>query len=167
MKLRFLIIIILLTQVMPAAFCQGKSKKELKEETKLEKQNQTEALIDSRVFIFVARYAYPTGSRQINLPANSNYVSFRPEMIEANMPYFGTAYTGIGYGGDSGLKFKGQPEIFKVERRKKGFLINATVKGTNDVFRLSLEVTNSGSASLSVISVNRSTITYQGEISSK
>jgi len=155
---------VLMFLILTSAFSQEKSKKEIKEEEKLQKQMQIETLVNSKEFVFVARYAIPSGGRQVNLTSNPNYVKFHPELLDGYMPYFGKAYSGIGYGGDSGIKFKDKPETFTVEKKKKNFQIDAEVKGENDTYRLSLSVTFEGSTSLSIISNNRSFISYQGEI---
>jgi hypothetical protein len=154
-KLSLLIVVIFLT--MNSGFSQEKTKKELKEERKLEKQKQTEAMINAKEFVFVARTA--------NLTTNPNFVKFQPEMIESEMPFFGRSYGAIGYGGDTGLKFKGKPEEFTIVKEKKNYQVDAVVNGTTDKYRLSLSVGFEGSASLSITSNNRSTISYQGEIS--
>jgi hypothetical protein len=162
-KLSLLIVVIFLT--MNSGFSQEKTKKELKEERKLEKQKQTEAMINAKEFVFVARTANPTGMRSVNLTTNPNFVKFQPEMIESEMPFFGRSYGAIGYGGDTGLKFKGKPEEFTIVKEKKNYQVDAVVNGTTDKYRLSLSVGFEGSASLSITSNNRSTISYQGEIS--
>jgi hypothetical protein len=89
-KLSLLIVVIFLT--MNSGFSQEKTKKELKEERKLEKQKQTEAMINAKEFVFVARTANPTGMRSVNLTTNPNFVKFQPEMIESEMPFFGRSY---------------------------------------------------------------------------
>lgn len=81
------------------------------------------------------------------------------------MPFYGRAHRGIRYGGDEGLKFTGVPENFTLSKAKKNYLHNATVKGEKDPFRISLLVGFEGSATLSITSNNRSTISYTGEIS--
>ena len=165
MKTRFSIIVLILAVVITNGFSQEKTKKELKEEKKIEKQKQVEAMVNDTNFVFVARTALPTGMRSVNLTTNQNYVKYQPDLIDSYMPFFGKAYSGIGYGADTGLKFQGKPEEFKVEKTKKAFQIDAVVKGTTDNFRLSLSVGFEGSASLTITSNNRSTISYQGEIS--
>jgi hypothetical protein len=50
-------------------------------------------------------------------------------------------------------------------KEKKNYQVDAVVNGTTDKYRLSLSVGFEGSASLSITSNNRSTISYQGEIS--
>jgi hypothetical protein len=157
--------IVLLSLLFASGFAQEKTKKELKEEKKIELQKQTEALVNSKEFIFVGRTAIPSGMRSVNLTSNTNYVKFQPEMIESEMPYYGRAYGSAGYGGDSGVKFKGKPDEFSIAKGKKNLEVQVVVKGEKDNFRLNLSVTYSGSASLSITSNNRSSILYNGEIS--
>jgi hypothetical protein len=92
-------------------------------------------------------------------------MKFSPDLIECDMPYYGRAYSGAGYGGDAGLIFKGKPEKFTVVKDKKYYQINAEVKSNNDTYKISLSVGFEGSASLTVISNSRSTISYNGDIS--
>ena len=146
-------------------FAQEKSKKQLKAERSIEKQRQTEAMINAKEFVFVGRTALPTGFKTMNLTSNTNFVKFHPDRIESYMPFFGKAYSGIGYGGDNGLKFEGKPEEYTFTREAKNYRINASVKGTNDYFKLTLSVSFEGSATLSITSNNRSPISYYGEIS--
>lgn len=164
MKTKYLSSLFIFLSIATSLFAQEKSKKELKEEEKLQKQTQIEALINSKDFIFVARYALPMGSRQVDLTTNPNYIKFNPDLMDGYMPFFGTATSGIGLGGDNTIKFKDKPESFSIEKKKKNFQIDAKVKGENDIYRISLSVGFEGSSSLSIISNNRSTISYQGEI---
>ena len=85
-------------------------------------------------------------------------------MIESYMPFFGRAYSGVGYGNDTGLNFEGRPKEFTIIKGKKNYQIKAVVKTGNDTFTLYLSVGFEGDASLSVISNNRSTISYSGEV---
>ena len=165
MKTKIAALMFLMSLIMTTGYSQEKTKKEIKAEKKLEKQKQVEAMIDAKEFVFVARTANPMGMRSVGLTTNPNSVKFQPELIDSYMPFFGQAYGGIGYGGDTGLKFTGKPEVFTVVKNKKNYQIDATVKGETDLFRISLQVSYEGSASLSIISNNRNTISYTGEIS--
>jgi hypothetical protein len=160
-----LVILVLILLTETSAFSQEKTKKELKAERKIEQQKQTEALVNSRIFVFIGRTAFPQGYKSVNLATNTNYVKFSPDLIDSYMPYYGKAYGGIGYGGDSALKFEGKPEKFMVTKGKKNFQIDAEVKGKNDAYKLSLTVQFEGDASLSITSNFRSSISYNGEIS--
>lgn len=167
MNRKITILLLIFTLAVSSVFAQEKSKKQLKEERKAELRKQTALLVNSQVFVFKGRMAYPQGGRSVDLTTNTNYVKFSPDFIESYLPFFGKAYSGVGYGGDSGLKFEGKPEEFTVETGKKNYIIKAVVKGDSDVFRLSLTVDFEGGASLSVISNNRSTISYSGELSAQ
>jgi hypothetical protein len=165
MKTKFLVVLVLLSFILTSAFSQEKSKKELKEEESLRKQAAIETLVNSKDFVFVAKYALPMGASQVDLTSNPNYVRFSPDLMDGYMPFFGTATAAIGLGGDNTIKFKDKPATFNIEKKKKNFQIDAKVKGENDIYRLSLTVLPEGGASLSIISNNRGTISYQGTIS--
>lgn len=164
MKARISILAFLMSLIMTSAFSQGKSKKELKAEESLRKQAEIENLLNSKDFVFKARYAMPIGARQIDMTSNPNYVKFNPDLMDGYMPFFGTATSGIGFNADPTIKFKEKPETFNIEKKKKNFLVEARVKGENDVYRISMTVSFEGSTSMSIISNNRGTISYQGDI---
>jgi hypothetical protein len=164
MKTRLYIGVLILSMVMTKGFSQVKTKGELKEDKKLDKLTQVETMINAREFVFVPRIALPTGMKPVNISANQYGIKFQPDFIDSYMPFFGRAYSAVAYGNDSGFSFKGKPEKFTTEKSKKTFQINAVVKGETDIFRLFLSVGTEGSASLSISSDNRSTISYQGEI---
>jgi hypothetical protein len=166
MKIKVLFVLVMSALITTTCFSQEKTKKELKAERKIEKQKQTEVMVNSKEFIFTARTAMPQGGRSVNLSTNPGSVKFHPDLIKSDMPYFGRVTGSVAYGGrDGGMKFEGKPDEYTVTRGKKNYLIIAEVKGENDLFRLSLSVSFEGSASLSITSNNRSVITYSGEIS--
>ena len=165
MIIRNIFWLILLTLIPCTVFSQEKSKKELKEERKLEQQKKTEELVNSKTFVFKGTTAHPQGGRSVNLTTTSNFVKFSPDEIESDMPFYGRAYSGAGYGGSSGMTFKGKPEEFTVEKTKKGFYIRASVKADTDSYQLSLTVGNEGNTSLTISSVTRSSMSYSGNIS--
>lgn len=147
-------------------FAQEKTKKQLRAEQKLEKEQEVEKLINAKEFEFVAQNSNSQGFRFIDLTTNPNFVKFKPDFIKSEMPFFGRGYSGLAYGGsDTGLKFEGKPEKYTIKKVKKGYLIEATVKGQQDVFDLTLSVFFGGSATLSITSNNRSPINYFGDIS--
>jgi len=159
-------LVMFLLGILNISYSQEKSKQELKEERKLESQQQTETMVNAKTFVFIGRTALPQGGRSVNLTTRSNFMKFQPDLIESDMPYYGRAYSGAGYGsGDEGLKFTGKPENFTITKNKKNYQINAEVKGERDAYKISLSVSLEGSATLSVISGNRSAISYNGTIS--
>jgi hypothetical protein len=165
MKIKVFCLVAFIALIVSPGISQEMTKKELKEERKLEEMKQVDTMVNAKEFVFVARTANPMGMRPVDLTTNPNFVKFQPELIDSYMPFFGQAYSGVGYGGDTGLKFKGKPEVFTIVKNKKNYQIDASVKGETDFFRISLQVSFEGSASLSITSNNRSTISYTGEIS--
>lgn len=151
--------------IINSSFAQEKSRKQIKEEKKIEKQKQVEVLINAKEFVFVARTALPTGYRTVNLTSGSYTVKFHPDMIDSFLPFYGRAYSGVGYNNENGLKFKGKPEEFTIQKKAKNYQVNAVVKGESDVYRISMTVSSEGNSSLSINSNNRSTISYYGSIS--
>ena len=87
MKTKISLIMILISLILTSANAQEKSKKEIKEEEKLQKQMQIDTLVNSKVFVFVAKFALPTGGKQINLSTNPNYIKFNPDLLDGDMPF--------------------------------------------------------------------------------
>jgi len=168
MKRHILFLVSLLSLMVATMSAQEKSKKELRKEQKkqlkIEKEKRTAVLIDNKTFVFVADKALPTGRRSIDLTGDGYLVEFQPEFIDSYLPFFGKAYSGVGYGGGNGLKFKGEPKSFNAKKTKKNYQIDVVVKEKNDTYNLMLTVGFQGGASLSISSNNRTNISYQGEI---
>lgn len=149
---------------MLMGFAQEKTKQQIKEEQKLAKQKKMEELLNSKNYEFVGDWAYPQGGRSISLTTNPNYFRIKNDSIYSEMPYFGRAYSGVAYGGDGGLKFKGIMKNYSLKSNKKNFLLNAEVKGESDNYSITLTVFFDGGASLSINSNNRASINYRGNI---
>lgn len=151
--------------IITPVFSQDKTRGEQKKERKLGQQEQVEMMINAKKFVFIPRTVLPTGMKPVNVAVTQYSIKFQPDLIDSYMPFFGRAYSAVGYGNDTGLTFKEKPEKFEIEKGRKTFQVNVVVKGGNDIFRLFLTVGFEGSASLSISSDNRSMISYQGVIS--
>jgi hypothetical protein len=149
---------------MLVCFAQEKTKQQIKEENKIAKQKEVQALIDSKKYEFVAITAYPQGMRSVNMISNPNYLRFKNDSIFSEMPYFGRAYAGVGYGGSGGLDFKGPVQDFSITKNKKDYTIKAKVKDNSDSYTVILTVFFEGNASLTINSVHRNSINYRGSI---
>lgn len=150
---------------MLIGFAQEKTKKQIKEEQKLEKQKEIAALVDSKEFKFIGITAYPQGTRSIDLTTNSNFLKFEKDSIDSEMPFFGRAYSGVAYmGGNGGMHFKGKIENYSLIKDKKKYLIRAKISEKADTYDLLLTVFLEGNASLSINSFNKSPISYSGRI---
>lgn len=158
MKTKLSILLVLVSFLIAPVFAQEKTKKELKAERALQKQKEVEALIDSKNFVFEAQKVNPQGGRVIILDYNTYFLKFNTEKTTCDLPF------NVPYGGDGGIKFEGIPEKITVEKKKKNYILRATVKGRDDVYNLMFTIFFDGGATLSVNSNNRASIFYNGEI---
>lgn len=142
---------------------QEKTKKQIKEDQKIEKQKKISKLVESKEFVFLANRMYPQSGGALNLTAEFD-VEFHPDLINCFLPFIGRGFSGIRYGGNEGMKFKGKPRIFTIEKTKKAYVVKAEVEGNNDTFSMMLTVYFEGTASLFINSYNRSSISYDGVI---
>lgn len=166
MRPKILLLLILFAGIEMSSFSQEKNSKQTKEEQKLAAQQQTEALLNAKEYVFIGLDAYPTGYRSVNLSGRQNFVKFHPELIESDMPYFGRANSSVAYGSSSGggLKFTGKPEEYTFDKKKKNYQISTVVKESGEAYKITLIVQFSGSATLTIICNSRSPISYNGYI---
>jgi hypothetical protein len=163
---KIFMLLLLLPALTLSAFSQAGKQEENNDATQSARAEQVEMLMNSRQFVFHARRAEPSGGNSIDLTTNPNYVKFDTDMIESSLPFFGRAYSGVGYNSGDGLHFRGKPDAYTVEKKKNNWEISASVSTANDNYKLYLSVTPQGFASLSVSSNNLETISYAGEIHS-
>jgi hypothetical protein len=170
MKRKFnysLVRILMLTFVVLSltnVIAQEKTKKQIKEEAKLEKQKQIALLVNSKEFVFSPRSVTPQGGRNINLTDVSYGMEFHPDLIKSYLPFFGRAYSGVGYGGDNGMEFEGKPTVYTIEKTKKAHVVKVEVRGARDSYSIMLSVYFEGNAYLTISSNNRSSISYDGTV---
>jgi hypothetical protein len=164
MKLKFSVLLVVFLFIACFSNAQEKTKKQIKEEKKLALQKEVETLVNSKEFVFIGETAIPAGYRSVTLSTNSNYVKFHRENIESYMPYYGRTYNAGASMSDPGLKFEGNPTEYTLEKTKKEHRIKAVVKGPADNYTISLIVNFDSSASLSITSNNRNSISYNGQI---
>lgn len=150
-------------------FSQKKServlKKELKEKEKIEKQKVVESLINSKTFYFQPNTALPTGGRSIVIPSNDYLVTFKPDLIDCYLPYFGRATQPMAYGSnDGGITFKEKPDVYTIKNNKNKFDIEVVVKDKDDSYNLYLSIRSEGYATLRIVSNRRTPISFNGEI---
>lgn len=166
MKLKRYVLAFSMVIIFASGFTQEISKKAQREKNRIEKINQVDSLINSKTFVFEATRAFPQGWKSVDLTTNRNSVKFNPDKIECYMPFFGRAYS-VDYGGDAGIKFNAKPQKYDIVKQKngKGYEIKVSASAARDNYNLMLSVSPEGSATLIIISNQRSSISYSGNIS--
>src|SRR5690554_6565230 len=133
-------------------------------ESSVKTQTAFDALMLSKTFEFVAKTVFPSGLSPKDLSGSNDSITFTPEVIASHLPFYGTGHSGMALTRDRGMRFKGVPEDFAVEKTERGYVVSAKVRDENDVFSISLTVSNSQTATLNISTNNRSSISYYGEV---
>ncbi|WP_026452656.1 DUF4251 domain-containing protein [Aequorivita capsosiphonis] len=120
-------------------------------------------LLNSKTFEFIANTVFPSGGTPKNLVGSGYFVTFSPEIIISNLPFYGRGYTGMTMGRDKGMRFEGAPKDFNISDGND-YEVKVTVNGESDTYAVSMSVSVSGYATLSISSNDRGPITFQGEV---
>lgn len=163
---RNLVFIIIALFFSVSSFAQDKTKKQLKEESRIDVQNQLETLIGAKDFVFKANTASPMGYKPVGLTPNMYYVRFTTDMVISFLPYYGNSYGNMGFNNDSGLKFEGVPEDYVSSKGKKSYQVKVKVRAEGNAYTFILTVRFDGVTTLSVSSNNRGNIVFDGYLSS-
>lgn len=163
---RTLLISILLIIYINVGFAQSKSKKELREAKRNMQIATTDSLLKCKSFSFVAQTAIPQAGRTMHLSGANYTVKVVNDSVYCSLPFYGRAYSSSSYGGDGGMNFIGKAENVTLEKKKKNYILKNTVKGEKDTYKLFFNIGFEGTASLSISSNNRSSISYNGTIES-
>jgi hypothetical protein len=167
MKTSYFVLFVLVVCSGFPVYSQEMSAKEKKEADKKAAQEQVEAVLNAREYVFTGTTAYPTGYRSVNLTTRQNFVKFHPDKVESDMPYFGKAGSSAAYSShsDGGLKFEGKPEDYTFAKKKKNYLVDMVVREAGESYHITLTVQFSGSTTMTIISNDRSPISYDGYLS--
>lgn len=140
------------------------TRKEKKAAKKAEQIEKIKAMIDANAWQFDARQMLPTAGKSRSLTTSYNIV-VQDNQLDSYLPYFGRAYNADYGSTESPMTFKSEISEFKKEDWKKGgWIIKFKALNKNDNMDFTLYVSDSGSASLSIISTNRQPISFQGDL---
>lgn len=158
-------LIILGLFLLPLLNSYSQTRKEQRQQKKLEEYKAAKSLIETRQYEFVANRANPQRGGSVDLTTNSNFLRMNDSISEAAMPYFGRAYN-IPYGGPGGIKFKGEVMDYTVKENNKklNLVVSYRVRGEGDLFDCVLSVHSISGVTLIITSQQRDQITYHGAI---
>jgi len=145
--------------------------------TRKEKQAAKAAAVKKMVedgnYVFEANFAYPQGGERKTLTSDYDLRVSKDSVI-AFLPYYGVAYVSPNPGDtEGGIKFTSTNFNYTTTQRKNGSWDvyikpkDNNITGWRDVQQLQLTISQQGYASLQVISSNRSSIQFDGEIAQK
>ena len=131
------------------------------------KGDELKELIRKQEYVFVAQNALTQRGRTVNLTSEYDLKVGKLE-VEAYLPFFGRAFTAPIDPTQGGIKFTSKNFEYKEKKGKKsGWEITIIPTDYKDVNSLNLSVSESGYATLSVNSNQRSNISFYGYITQK
>lgn len=142
----------------------------------------TTKIVNDKNFIFVATSATPLNTMDvtnvlnqmagpptggtINLSTDNYDLRITPDSLISYLPFYGRAFNVTSYGGnndENGYKFTSTKFSYETKKgRKKGWDIAIQTKDVRDNVRMNLSISESGYATLSVVSINKQSITFNG-----
>jgi hypothetical protein len=122
--------------------------------------------VENRHYTFIADYAQPLRGGEKQLTVAYYDLRVTRDSIISFLPYYGQAYFDIPYNPtDGGIKFTSTKFDYIVkEKNKGGWEITISPKDAKDIERLILYISRDGYASLSVTSINKDFISYNGSL---
>lgn len=122
-------------------------------------------IIESANYIFVAEAAFPTGSKNVYLTSRYT-LELSERALVAYLPYFGRAFqTPVNY--DGGIQFESTQFSYSPMQNKEGWVIEIVPKDIQRGYTMVLDVNYNGTAFLSVNSMDRQRISFQGYVENK
>ena len=148
--------------VMAVAFILGCSNTRILNDDQLTDSLAVKNIIDSQHFVFIPRYVNPMGFRRRELTPGFE-LSISKDSLISYLPFFGRGYTAPISPADVDFDFTSTNFTYSV-KPGKGWNISIKPKDQMYLQETYLRVFENGSASLNVISINRSSISYDGYI---
>jgi hypothetical protein len=156
--LKILLILSLIVSMGLSAGAQNTRK-----ERKAAKEAAIKTNVDDKTYTFIADRAMPLGGGVRQLTSIYD-LRITPDSVISFLPYFGRAYFDVGYNpDDQGLKFTSTKFGYEATPAKHGgWDITIKPKDVNHMQSLTLHLTQSGYGQLTVTTVNRDVISYEG-----
>jgi len=129
-----------------------------------EKGEQLKAMIEKQDYVFKATSATSQGGRTIQLTSEYD-LKVSKDTINSYLPFFGRAFSAPYNPTEGGIKFESKKFTYsKTFKKKKGWSILIKPEDVTTVNSLRLSVSESGYGTLSIISNQRSPISFYGYI---
>ncbi len=140
------------------------SKKEAKIHKKETQYQELLEVLKTKKYEFIGRRATAQRGTPIDLTTRTNYVRIHDDNANAEMPYFGRAYSGGYSNSDGGIKFNATMENYQFTQddKKMKAMIKFKVKGEGDTYNCTFSMSSLDNVSLSILSNNKQGISYTG-----
>lgn len=163
MKNKLLLLIV--TLLMATSNFYAQSKKEIKQQEKLEQYRAMKKLVENGKLKFEANTAFTQSGRRIDLVTNPNSLVLNGKTSEVEMPYYGTVHI-VSYDNNGGINFKNEATEYsiKYDDKKLKIIIKFSANNKTEKFNLTLTISGDNFATLNITSSHRSLINYNGHV---
>ena len=159
--LKVTLLLFFLTEAFGLNTAYAQNSKQQKENNK---EDAVKKMVESQQYVFVAQSALPMGGR-IRQLTSAYELKVTKDTLEADLPYYGRAYTAPIDPTQGGFHFKTKNFEYRAKETKKGgWDISITPKDVTDVRQLTLNISKAGYTSLQVTSNSRQPISFNGYI---
>jgi hypothetical protein len=162
MKRSLLFVVLAAALALSSAGCSA-SRSAVASEADMVTAAQIEEMLAARLYKADFTRAYPASAP--SFPLNYPYfISVIDDRVESFLPYFGRAYM-LPYGGGEGLRFEGPISDYTQSVGKKGQReITFSVRTGEDEYDFTLTVWPTGECNLTIMPMNKQSISFSGEI---
>jgi hypothetical protein len=121
-------------------------------------------MITEKKFIFLAETAVPTNFQPRQLSFGYD-VQVAPDSVISHLPYFGRAYIAPIDPAKGGIQFTSTDFTYNVEEKNKGgWIVTILPNDNSDIQQVYLQITESGYATLQIVSTFRQPISFHGRV---
>jgi hypothetical protein len=132
---------------------------------RLDGYKNTLEIVEEGNFLFRAQRAFPVGGSPVYLTSNYGYIEISGSTSEAGLPFFGRIYN-IRDGRAGNIEFTGVMENLNVAENPDKLRIRYSFEvRDDDNYKVIMDIGYNGDAMVSILTNNRSHISYQGDIS--
>ena len=140
------------------------------------RQSAVTGMVEDQAYTFVAQTAFPTEDARYNprvmfpngnqlYQLNGSYdVKITPDSVIAFLPFFGRSYTAPVNPSEGGIKFTSTDFVYKKSIRKNNYEIEIIPRDNTETRNLYITISPNGYASLRVLSLNKTPISFNGEV---
>lgn len=151
----------LITTMLIAALLVGcKATEKLSKEETIAQNTEK---VNNQNYTFMANRAMPMGGKSIDISYGYSLKVSKDSVISF-LPYFGRAYTAPTSDADNGIKFTSTDFTYTTKGEKGTWDINIEPNDNQRKYKLSLNISDNGSATLHVQDSRRQSITFYGHI---
>src|SRR5687767_1090254 len=114
-------------------------------------------------FTFEVQTVNPVSGSSRQITGNYTF-KFSKNLVQADLPYFGRAYSAPLNPGEGGIKLNTPDFRYELKQKRKGWEMVVRPDNQRDVQMMVLSVSENGYGTLQVTSTNRQSISYYGRV---